>query len=93
MIDYSSYKTNVYVEPDYSLSFDFSIVTDAKQQSILTISRNDITMHKILKNENIPDNFFISVSHALDESILDLFHITDETIPSQILHLLQNYSL
>lgn len=48
-------------------------------------------MQKILKNENMPDNFFINVPYASDESILDLFHVTHETIRSEMLHIMQNY--
>lgn len=43
------------------------------QQSILTISENNISVQKIKKNENKSDNFFINVAQVLDDHNLILF--------------------
>lgn len=40
IIGNSSYKTNVYAVPDYSVFFNFIIDTDVIQQNILTISES-----------------------------------------------------
>lgn len=57
--------------------------------SILTISICDIAMKKIVKKENMPDNFLVHVTHVLGEINLELFHATDERISSPILYLLE----
>lgn len=40
IIENSSYKTNVYAVPDYSVFFNFIMDTDVIQQNILTISES-----------------------------------------------------
>lgn len=69
----SSYKTNVYVVPDYSLSFDFIIRTNVVQQIILTIFVNDITTHKNVKNESMSGNFLINVTHFLQSRYISYY--------------------
>lgn len=73
MSNNSSYKTNVYVVPDYSLSFDFIIRTNVVQQIILTIFGNDITTHKNVKNESMSGNFFINVTNFLQSRYISYY--------------------
>lgn len=70
IIEFSSYKINVYAVTDYSVFFNFIIDTDVIQQNILTISESIFLTQKILKNKNISDNFLINVTQVLDGSIL-----------------------
>lgn len=65
MTNNSSYKINVYVVPDYSLSFDFIFRTNVVQQIILTIFIIDINTRKNVKNESMSGNFLINVTHFL----------------------------
>lgn len=92
-IDNSSFNANVFVVPSDCLSYDCIIGTDVIKQSILTISGNEISIEKIDNNATtVHDNFLVNISSVVDESDVDLTHVTDNHIRSQTLSLIQNYS-
>lgn len=58
--------------------------TGVIQQSIITISGNNTYMQNIVKKKNMSDKFLINVTQVIDDCNIDLSHIIDKVMRSQI---------
>ena len=88
-IDDSKFNTDIFVINDNSVNFDLIIGTDVINQGILTVSSTGITMSK---NPCLLDNFFINVIDIHQDSEIDLTHVTDKKLRSELFSLINNYS-
>ena len=75
---------------DHSVNFGLLVGINVIQEETLTISATDATL---CKPGVEPEKFLKSLVNIVEDSHIDIAHVTDNKLRSQLLLLLQNYAL